>query len=143
AAVDPDLADLQLLDKLRDGVTVEHETDVARRRSHGGYGRELPVRAVEVDEPPEVDVRDAVAVGHHERLAEPGREPLQAPRGLGLDPRVEQVDEPVVLCSAVNLEFAVGDVEAEVVAEVVVVEEVVLDDVGLVAEGDDELVEAG
>ena len=67
-AVDPALAGLRLLGELDDLVAVELEVTEARRRPDGGDRRELPVRAVELEQRVEIDVRDAVTPGQHEGL---------------------------------------------------------------------------
>ena len=145
AAVDPALADLRLLGELGDAVAVEDEPAEARRRPHGGHRRQLAVGAVERDELGDVDVGDAVAVGEHERLVAASQrlEPLDAPARLRLDAGVDEVDPPVSRARRRGTSTCpAADVDREVVAQVVVVEEVVLDDLGPVAERDDELVEA-
>jgi hypothetical protein len=60
-AVDPALADLRLLRELGDLVAVEIEVPVARGRPDRREGGQLAVRAMEREQPVEVDVRDTVA----------------------------------------------------------------------------------
>ena len=101
------------------------------------------MRAVELDQLAAADVGDAVAVGEHERaVAEPGLEPLDPTARLRRDAGVDEVDLPVLVAAVVDVDLPAADVDREVVPQVVVVEEVVLHDLGPVAERDDEVAEA-
>ena len=140
SAVDPAFADLRLLGEGAHQLSVEGEPAEARGRAHRRHRRELPVVAVELDQARDVDVGDAVPVRHEKgAVANPGREALDAPPGLGRDPGVDQVDEPVFPAPLVRLETAGAQVDAEAAAQIHVVQEVHLDDLALVAERQQEL----
>ena len=136
-------ADLRLLGELGDAVAVEHQTAEARRWAHGGDRRELAVRPVELEQRRQIHVGHAVAVGEHERLvAERLRSRYTRP--------------PVMLAAPVSTRWTthgshsllsavtspVAQVDGQIPEERIVVEEVALDHLALVAERDDELVEA-
>jgi hypothetical protein len=91
----------------------------------------------------EIHVRDAVAVGQHEGpVREQRLQALQTAPGVGGRPRVDQVDLPVLAFAAVGGDLPGGEADGHAPAEVVVVEEVLLDDLALVAQRDQELAEA-
>jgi hypothetical protein len=141
AAVDPPLAHLRLLVELDDLVPLEVDAAEARRGAHGGHGGELAVRAVKAEERVEVDVGDAVPVGEEERLRriEPAAQALQAPAGLRVEPGLDEVHLPPRLVAFVDDGLPAGEVDGEIVVERIEIEEVLLHDLGLVAERDDEL----
>jgi len=132
-AVDPPFAHLWLLRELRHEVAIEHETAEACRRAHRRNGRELPVATVELEQRPRVHTADAVAIGHHERLAaQLVGEPAKPPARLRLEPRVTEVHHPVLAFRPLHGDLVRAKVDAEAVPEVEVIEEVALDDVAAI-----------
>ena len=126
--VDPALGGLGLLGELDDAVPVEHQVAEARGGAHGGDGRELAVRAVEREQLVEVDVRDAVSPGQHERLvAQERAEALDATAGQGVATGLDQVEAPLLLLVPVALDAPLTEVDGEVPRERGVVGEVLLD----------------
>ena len=90
-----------------------------------------------------VDVAHSVAVGDHERArVEPALQSLDAAAGIGVVPGFDQVHQPVVALLAVRVDLASGQVDRDVAVDGVVVEKVALDRVALIAQRDDELLEA-
>src|SRR4051794_28023521 len=65
-AVDPPFTNLRLLSEFGDDISLEHHTAEPGRRSYGRHGRQPPVRAMKPEEPADIDIADAVAVGGHE-----------------------------------------------------------------------------
>src|SRR5688572_20449417 len=70
-----------------------------------------------------------------------GRQALQATSGLRFVAGVDQVDEPGRLLAPMSLRLAGAQIDRDIVVEREEVEEVLLDDFALVAEGDDEFLE--
>ena len=68
-----------------------------------------------------------------------GQLQLEIPR---VEPRVSEVDDPVLAIGALDLDLIRAQIDAQAVAKVVVVEEVALDDIATIAERDDELLES-
>ena len=142
ATVDPTLADLWLLGELRDEVALEDEPAEARGRSHRSDGRDPAVAPVEAKELAEVDIGDAVAVRGHERLpVEQRSQTADAPAGARLETGVDDMHDPVLDGAALGLHVAGPEVDPEASVKRRVVEEVLLDQVALVARGDHELVQ--
>src|SRR5262249_52741870 len=105
AAVDPALARLRLLGELLHAGALEGERAETRGRMHGGQRRHAAVRVVKLHQRIEVNRREAVAVGRHERLfAQIGAEPQNAGAGLGLDAGVDRADSPVEVGSLDDLD---------------------------------------
>src|SRR5205085_386402 len=79
-------------------------------RSDGGLAT---MGAVESQQRGDVDVRNAVAIRHAERvvLAEVRRDPLEAPAGLRAVARVHQRDPPWLAARLVEGAFAAGQVD--------------------------------
>lgn len=110
----------------------------------GGEGRELAMAAVESDELLDIDVADAVAVGHEEGLvADVFPDAADAPAGHGVETRVDDGHAPwlgVLLMQDDALPVLVVECHVTRVEEVVV--EPFLDHLLLVAGADDEVLYA-
>src|SRR4029434_9216943 len=76
AAIDPPFAGLRLPHDLSATRTFEDDPAEARRRAYRRHRGELSMRLVEAQQRADIEVRNTVAVGHHERLvfAQPPRE---------------------------------------------------------------------
>ena len=112
------------------------------RGPHARDRRELSLRAVELEERAEVDIRDAVAVRHHELIAFDVLTGAMDPAaGLRREPGLGEEDAPLLLIvkglEVLDLPFA--DVNSDVAVHGAVVQEVVPDHVALVAKAEDEI----
>src|SRR3954468_2762643 len=143
SAADPVVEALRLLEELVHLLAVEIHVAVEGDRPDDRYRDQLAVRAVELEQTAQVDVRDAVAVGEHERpVVEERQRASDAPAGRRLEPRLHQVDLPVELCAVVvEDDVAALEVDREAVRHRPIVHDEVLDDVALVAERQHELLE--
>src|SRR5208283_4665178 len=91
----------------------------------------------------DVDIGNAVAVSDHEGLpVEEGAKAADAATGVGQQAGVDQVNDPVLTFLVVNLNIAAGHIDGHAAVEVIIVEEIALDHIALVAEGNVELAEA-
>ena len=128
------------------GRNVDGVADARAGCLDAGEGDQLAVRLVEGDGGLDVDVGEAVAVGHQERVVRIAFEVLgdaaQAASGAGVVAGVDQGDAPRLGDGVVDGHLVVGDVEGDVGGVQEVVGEVLLDDVALVAEADNEVVDA-
>ncbi len=98
---------------------------------------------MELDQLGDIDVADAVAVGEHERLgADVLGQALHPAPGLRVRTGIQQMDHPVFAVTAVGRDLAGIQLDGQAARPVVVVEEVVLDLLALVAQGDDEFLVA-
>ena len=142
-AVDPALADLGLLVKMGHQVAVEGDAAEACRRPHRGHRRQLAVAAMKGQELGEVDAGHAVPVGQHERLiADELGHLLHPAAGLGVQAGVQQVNGPVFAVAVMNSDLARSQAYRHAVGAMAVVDEEILDHLTLVAQRDDELLEA-
>ena len=133
-----------LFKKARDAVAVHIERAEAARRHGRGQGRQLAVSPMEIDGRGDVDVADAVPVGHAEGLLalQMLAHPQQAPpshRGIA---GVDQRHLPGLGPALVHLHPVLAHVEGHVGHVQEVVREILLDDVALVAAADHEIVDA-
>jgi hypothetical protein len=143
AAVDPRAVGRRLL---MEGVHLavrDLERAEAGRRAHGGDRRQPPVGAVEPDQVLDVDLRDAVAIGHAEGLvAEIVAQAPQPAAGLSLQASVHQRHAPGLRAADMGRDIVLRIVEGHVGHVQPVVREELLDHVALVAERENELVDA-
>src|SRR5581483_11983093 len=98
-----------------------------------------------VDQRRQVDIRDAVTISHAERFAwqQMRRNPLQSPTGHRLRAGVDERNAPWrQVLGAEIVDTILCDVDDDIGAVQDVVREIFLDDVALVAEADDEIVQA-
>src|SRR5882757_1988907 len=141
-SVDPAFLGLRLLRELGDLIAVHFQVTEARRRTDGGEGIQLAVRAMERQQVIQVDVGYTITPGEHEGfIAQVRSEPLDAAAGLGLHAGVDQVDVPVGNDAAVHFDLAGLERDAQIAVQGAIVEHVLLDDFAFVAQCDGELVE--
>src|SRR5712691_9750089 len=111
-----------------------------RGRADSSDGGQFAVLAMELDDLLDVDIRNAVAIGHQKCLAtDPRREAFDAPTGLRFQPGVHQVDRPVFSVTIMHFQFPRAEMDRQIVPHVVVVLKVALDKVPFVPERDKEL----
>src|SRR5439155_10941043 len=131
-AVHPPLVDLGLLAELRSEIASDVQLAETPRRPHARDRRELSLRAVELEERAEVDIRDAVAVRHHELIAlDVLARAVDPAAGLCGESRLREQDAPFLLGveRLEVLDAAFADVDADVAVHRAVVQEVVADHV--------------
>jgi hypothetical protein len=137
---------LLLLPELQDaGVVGEDELAEARRGLHAGDRGQPPVGLVEGDQGVQVDVRDPVAVGAEEEgTAEvlPGAPDAGAGHSGATGLRAGDLPVQGILEVGHDAGRRSAEGDGEVVVVEVVVEEVVPDHVALVAQAEDEAIEA-
>ena len=134
----------RLLFETLNAVPIQDSRTVSPWRRHRGQCRLEAVAAVEFDQCADVDVRNAVAIGHAEGLvAQQMTDALQTATGHRLGACVHQGHAP-----GRNLLFSVegNPVFSEIHRHIRTVQhevrEIFFDEIALVAEADDELVEA-
>ena len=125
-------------------VALQLENAEAAGRQHGRDGGELAVLLVEVNRRADVDVGNAVAIGQAEGflVCNPVDHALQAPAGHRRLAGVNQGDAPVFSFVAVSDHLGIRHIEGYVRHVQRVVREELLDHVALVAEADDEIIDA-
>ena len=98
------------------------------------------MRLVEPEQGPDVDVRDSVAVGEAKSgvVLQPLAQPLQSTPRLGVQPGVDEMHRPGRPIVVVDRGPAAGEVDRDVAVARAEVQEVVLDHLALVAQGNDE-----
>src|SRR5574340_93780 len=97
---------------------------------------------VKLEQVLDVQVRNAIAIGKHERfiIAQPALEPLQPSPGLRVQAGIYKVDFPLgLIASIADRGFPGGQVDRDVVVERVEVQELLLDRFALVPQGDNKL----
>src|SRR5712691_6202785 len=142
ATVDPSLVELRLLAEFLGKVATDVKFAETACRPHPGDRRELALSAMELEEGPQIHVGDPVAVRDHEFIAfDVPANPLDPASGLGREPGLGQQNAPLLF--AVKrlevLDAPLADVDSDVAVHRAVVEEVVADQVALVAEAEDEI----
>ncbi len=129
--------------KLQHHVSLHVERAETPRRLDRGDRGELARPCVKAEQLPDVDVADAVAVGHAEvGIADIAAHPLEPAPGHRVLARVHQRHAPGLDVLLVHLHRVVPHVERDVRHVQEVIGEVLLDHVALVAAADDELVDA-
>ncbi len=142
-AVDPAFAELGLLGEFVHAVAFEFQVAEAGGRADGRHGGQLAVGAVKAQESVEVDVGHAVPPCQHERaLAHVGLEALDPSARLGAKTGVDQGHPPVVARATEPAHVAGAQGDGQVRAQRAVVDHEPLDDLPLVAQGDNEIGEA-
>src|ERR1035437_6062608 len=142
SAVDPAFARLVLLGERAHFIALQLEAAESRGRAHGRDRRQLAVRLVECDQFADVHVAHAVAVRDPERFrADPVLPLPEAAAGLCIETGIDEVDGPVLAALAVRDRVAVRQVDGEVARHRAVREKVRPHHLGLVPEGEHELVE--
>src|SRR4051794_10900529 len=137
AAVDPAGVELRLLLEPAHCAVDDLELPEAGDRPDGSDRGQAPSRAVVLEQRTEVDIGDAVAVGHHERLVVDIRtRPNHPTSGLRLEPGIDQGDLPGPADRLEGADLARGEVDRHVRAECDLVGEVSLDVLAAVAEAD-------
>ena len=133
-----------LFGKLVDLTGADIEAAEARGGRDGGDGGHLAMGLVEGDEARDIDIADAVAIGHAERLfiLQLRHHPAQTAPGHAVLPGVDQGHAPRLCLVVDDLGRALAQIEGHVGAMEVVVGEVFLDDIALVAAADDKVVDA-
>ncbi len=110
------------------------------RRSDSRHRGETTLVSMKANQLVEVDVRDTIAISHHERLTvEVLAHPLQSPCRLRGHAGVHERDSPLVADALQWLDGVVGEVDGDVGSHVERFGEVLLDVLALVSEADDEL----
>src|SRR5438270_10690933 len=126
-------------------VTVEVDLAEASGRPHGGNRADLAVTAMEIEQVTEVDVRQAVAVGQKEIVPfDIAFDALDPATGHGVESGLGERHVPVFLGKpAVERQLLrSAQVTAKIGVGQVVIEEIALDRPALVAEAQDEILEA-
>src|SRR3989344_282509 len=143
-AVYPILAELGLFHETGYFSACSHlEFSVARGGVNGGHRRESAVLVVEVSQCAQVNVRNAIAIGQHECFISQVRlKPLDATSSHGVVPGIDQCNLPVDGLAFMILHVSIREVNAEICIAGMVMQEVVLDHVALVSQGDYEILEA-
>ena len=101
------------------------------------------MRTVELHQLIEVDIRNAVSVGHEKRrITQPRLESFDATAGQGIVSRFNQMYRPVLTLDLMALHFSALQVDCQAAAEIEVVDEEPFDRVAFVTESDEELFEA-
>ena len=96
---------------------------------------------MELEQLGDVDVRDPVAIGEHERaVVQPRPQPAHAPSRVRIAAGVHEMDPPTLGELLGGTDLPVGEIDGHRPGHQRVVEEVALDDLALVAERDAELV---
>src|SRR5262249_32923983 len=134
APIDPSLADLRLLGKLYHLVADEVHPAESSGRADSSDGRESAVRAVKRQQPSDIDVGDAVAVGHQKGFLKHLGKSLQAASGVRLQSGIHQVYQPIF-----GMAGAAGDLPfpgsyRQISVQVQAIDEVPLDQLALVTE---------
>src|SRR5215471_6714401 len=143
AAVDPCPVSMWLLDEALHHVSLNVEHAEPPRRLNRGNSGEPARPGVKTDEFPNIDVADAVAIGHAEVRINVTSHPLEPAPRHGVLARIHQRHAPWFDMLLMNLHCVVLHVEGNVRHVQEVVGEVLLDHVALVAAADNEFVYAG
>ena len=142
-AVDPALAGLRLLAEFGHHAFVEDHAAEPGGRTHRRDGGQPAVFLVVLHDGAHIDVRHAIAVGQQETfVANPFGQPFDSPPGFSGRAGVDQVHDPVFPVAVVRRDASVAQVDAEVAAQLVILDEVALDRVTAVPERQHELLEA-
>ena len=142
APIDPALPRDRLLREAVHNSVFDHQPTEPRRWTNGSDRRELPLLAMKLKQRGQIDITDAVSVGHHEGgIGQPSFEPEQASAGVCFRTGVDQIHRP-----AFGLRFSAAnvtrrEVDRQVAGEVVPVEEIALDEVAHVTQCDVEVIE--
>src|SRR5260221_1229270 len=144
AAIDEAAVAARLFLKAGDAVALKIDGAEPARRLCCRHGRKSSLAAVESDAFGDVDIAYAVAVGQAEILVvtQIGQDLLDAAADHGAFAGIDQGDRPGFSILAQNVHLVFAQVESDVGLVQEVVREILLDHIALVAEADDEIVDA-
>src|SRR5689334_5905086 len=122
------------------GVNVEDSE--AGNRTKRGYRRQLPMTLVKLDQPSDVNIADAVPIGHHETIVrDVFLGTFQTPSRHRFQARLGQRDAKVLFLVIVVVLDAglLAEANGEIIVHRLVVQKVLLDHVAPIAQAQDEI----
>ena len=129
--------------EMADPISFKFEGAKAGRGADGGEGNQPFVFLMKFQQFIQINVADAVAIGHHESLLiDYGRQSLEAAAGQGGLARIDEMDFPGITMILVDApDRAIIDRNGKILVQTIKIKEISLDLLSLVTQGQDEFVE--
>src|SRR4029079_16399189 len=144
AAVDPAAISQRFLGEPRHGGILQLETTEASGRTDSGHRRKLAMRMMKIDELPDVDISNAIAIGKTERVVIPyvRRPPLDSSARFGLGAGIDQRHPPRLRSLGMKIDLVVLEIDRDVGGVQEILREILLDQIPFVSKANHELIDA-
>src|SRR6185369_9433157 len=144
AAVDPAAISQRFLGEPRHGGILQLETTEASGRTDSGHRRKLAMRMMKIDELPDVDISNAIAIGKTKRVVIPyvRQRPLDATARFGLGAGIDQRHPPRLRSLGMKIDLVVLEIDRDVGGVQEILREILLDQIPFVSKANHELIDA-